>query len=438
MPTEATPGGPRRSSLRNRILLAVVASMALLSVAVIFQGLVVNEYVERIVWKTLLDGELDHLLERHREEPGYRWVDSDNIALYGGPGGAPIPPALTGYGPGLHDDILVGGRDTVLLVRDIDDRPVMLALDAEPLEARERELAAVIIAAALTTLLLATLAIGWIVARLMRPLDAIAGRIAAIQPERTDRRVPVPPHASREVAVIADAFNQFIDRSDRFVDRERGFINQASHELRTPIAVIAGAATLAASEPGLPDAARGQLERIQRTAREVEQLVSLLLVLAKDPARLADASGPIRLDALLPEIVDQHRHLAEGKDLAIDVDALAPVTLVAPLPIVQAAVGNLLRNAVENSDRGRVRVRLEHPARVLIEDPGHGMSPEEISAIYARLAREGGGHDGGGIGLTLIARLCEHLDWRLDIASDHGQGTTTVLDFRPGDAPAPR
>lgn len=426
--THESGAGARRPSLRSKILLAMVALMAVLSVAVVYQGLVVNEYVERIVWKTLLDGELDHLLQRHREEPGYRWVDSDNIALYGMPGSNPIPPELTGFGPGLHDDIDFAGGERVLLVREVDGRPVMLALDAEPLEQREQELAAVIIAAALTTLLLATVAIGWSVSRLMRPLDAIATRIGALHPDRPGQRLQTPAGASHEVAVIAEAFDGFLDRTDRFVERERGFINQASHELRTPIAIIAGASALAMNAADLPDAARGQLERIQRTTRDVEQLISLLLVLAKDPERLAASSDLVALDALLPEIVDDHRHLAAGKDLAIDIAPLPPCTLRAPLPIVQAAIGNLLRNAIENSDRGHIRVRLERPARVVIEDPGHGMSAEEISAIYARMARSGG-PDGGGIGLELIARLCEHLHWRLDIASDRGQGTTTVLDL---------
>jgi signal transduction histidine kinase len=54
------------------------------------------------------------------------------------------------------------------------------------------------------------------------------------------------------------------------------------------------------------------------------------------------------------------------------------------------------------------------------------MTPEEISAIYARMARGGG----SGIGLDLISRLCEHLSWQLDIASDQGRGTTTTLWFR--------
>jgi signal transduction histidine kinase len=57
------------------------------------------------------------------------------------------------------------------------------------------------------------------------------------------------------------------------------------------------------------------------------------------------------------------------------------------------------------------------------------MSPEEISAIYGRMAR-GGLRDGGGIGLDLIARLCEHLGWRLRLSSDDGKGTEAVLDLR--------
>lgn len=58
------------------------------------------------------------------------------------------------------------------------------------------------------------------------------------------------------------------------------------------------------------------------------------------------------------------------------------------------------------------------------------MTPEEISAIYAKVARGGGGRDGGGIGLDLISRLCEHLGWQLDITSDEGRGTTTTLRFQ--------
>ena len=95
---------------------------------------------------------------------------------------------------------------------------------------------------------------------------------------------------------------------------------------------------------------------------------------------------------------------------------------------MQAAIGNLLRNAIENSDRGEIRVTLSKDAVVTIEDPGHGMTPEEISRIYARVAR-GGGREGGGIGLDLLGRLCEHLGWRLRMHSVPGRGTISTLEF---------
>ncbi|HEY9540266.1 MAG TPA: HAMP domain-containing sensor histidine kinase, partial [Luteimonas sp.] len=201
-------------------------------------------------------------------------------------------------------------------------------------------------------------------------------------------------------------------------------------------AVIAGASELALDQPGTPDAVRNQLSRILRTARGVEQLLSLLLVLAKDPQRLAQVSDHFRLDQLLPEIVDDHLHLCAGKDLQLDLQPLPACELLAPLAIVQAAIGNLLRNAIENSDRGTISIALGRGGVVVIEDPGHGMSPEEISVIYARMARGGdGGRNGSGIGLDLIARLCEHLGWRLEIEPRAPRGTRVTLDLGPARVP---
>ena len=147
---------------------------------------------------------------------------------------------------------------------------------------------------------------------------------------------------------------------------------------------------------------------------------------ANDPARLSRSSDVVMLHELLPDIIDDHRHLLAGKDLQVIVDDLQPCSVSAPLHIVQAAIGNLLRNAIENSDRGEIHVRLDADATVTLQDPGHGMTPEDISRLYAQMAR-GGGREGGGIGLDLLARLCEHLGWTLSIQSAPGRGTISRL-----------
>jgi signal transduction histidine kinase len=99
---------------------------------------------------------------------------------------------------------------------------------------------------------------------------------------------------------------------------------------------------------------------------------------------------------------------------------------------VRAAIGNLLRNAIENSDRGTIGIALDQRGVVAIDDPGHGMDPAEIAALHARMAREAGAGaapGGAGIGLELIARLCEHLGWDLRFEPRKPQGTRAVLDL---------
>ncbi|MBP6799456.1 MAG: HAMP domain-containing histidine kinase, partial [Luteimonas sp.] len=223
--------------------------------------------------------------------------------------------------------------------------------------------------------------------------------------------------------------NDYLARNERFVERERTFVNTASHELRTPVAVIDGAAEIGLQAGADADAARHQLLRIQRISRDMRQLIALLLALAKDPSRLAQASEPIELPRLLSDIIDDHRYLTAGKSLQLRLSAPEACRIVAPPGIVRAAIGNLLRNAIEHSGNGTIEVELRRDATVVIRDPGHGMSPEQVSAIYGRLAR-GGTLQGGGIGLDLIARLCEHLGWRLDIASDPAHGTVATLALR--------
>ena len=421
-----------RPSLRRSILLGLFAYAALLSVALGIEGVVVNEHVERLVWQTLLKTEMDHFLQR-RQEPGYRWADTSAISLRDAtahPEG--LPEALRALGPGLHDDIEIDGSERVVMVRDVDGHRLVLSLDIGELETRELDMGLTIAGLAITMIALLALVIAWGVNRLLQPLSSMATRIGHLQPDRFEQRIDIPEPASAELFVIATALNDYLERNARFVERERAFLDSTSHELRTPIAVIVGATELGLEHADQPDVVRKQLSRIHRTARDVEELISLLLVLAKDPARLASSSDRVPLDQLLPQIVHDHQHLTQDKDLNVTITSLAPAEVIAPVLIVQAAIGNLLRNAIENSDRGDIRISLRSDATVVIEDPGHGMTPEEISTIYARIAR-GSGREGGGIGLDLIARLCEHLGWTLDIASATGRGTTTTLQLRPRD-----
>ncbi len=416
----------RPYSLRRRLAVGLLGYVILLTLGVLANDFVVNESAERLAWESLLKAELDHFLNRRHLDPSYSWPETETLQMFA------IDPKQTPHDPllalpvGVHDEILIDGREKVIKIRDKDGQRFVIALDISDLEGREAHLRRIILVSAfVVVLLLGCLAI-WGAGQLIYPLRELSDRIAALDPGNSDQHVALPTNASSELALISQSINRYIERNAAFMAREQSFVRVASHELRTPISIIAGAATLALDEPGTPDAVRKRLLRIQETTNDINELATLLLALAKDPARLADSREPVALHTLLPQIVRDHEHLARGKEVSIVIGELAECEVVVPLQLVKSAIGNLLRNAVENTHHGDVRVSLHDDGVVVIEDCGPGIPAEQISEIYTRLARGQGLH-GGGIGLTLIARLCEHLDWSLSVDSSPGDGTRVAL-----------
>src|SRR5688500_16428505 len=118
-----------RPGLRRRLLLGLLAYLLLSSVAVLVYGFVVHEQAERTLWRALLEAEFDHVLGNMRADPGYRWIDTETLALYGDDDAQPLPPELADAASGLYDEIRIAGRESVVLVRDVGDRRWALVLD---------------------------------------------------------------------------------------------------------------------------------------------------------------------------------------------------------------------------------------------------------------------------------------------------------------------
>ena len=138
-----------------------------------------------------------------------------------------------------------------------------------------------------------------------------------------------------------------------------------------------------------------------------------------------------RLQPVQPDrseaVVDDHRHLLAGRELDLVADLPPAPPRMLPEAVVRAVVGNLLRNAIEHSGRGTIALRLQASDVVVIDDPGQHMPAAEISALYARALRDPAVAARTGIGLALIARLCEHLRWTLEFSERPDGGTRTRL-----------
>lgn len=416
-----------RSSLRRRVVIGVVCYTLLISLAITLQGYLVNEQVEQRIWESMLQAELTHWLQRRRDDANFQWRDTEALQMFGHDVSKSVPAEFAHLSPGVHDEIRRGNRQYVVLVQGAELDRLVLALDISDMERRESTLALAMVLSAVVLAVLLTGATYLGVNHLMSPLASLSRSIQNLRPDARRQRVDIEGSDPEEIAVIAEALNGYLQRIDNYVERERAFLNMASHELRMPIAVIAGAAELAIEQHSL-EAVRPHVSRILWTSRDMQELVTLLLVLAKDPARLRANLAPVDLSKLVPSIVRDHAHLMQGKELSFVYGSMPAVEVQLPALIAQAAIGNLIRNAVENSSRGTIRVAIEASGAIVVEDSGTGMSAEELSRLYARLARSGE-RRGDGIGLDLITRLCEHLGWTLTLGSSPAGGTIARLNF---------
>jgi signal transduction histidine kinase len=279
-------------------------------------------------------------------------------------------------------------------------------------------------------LLLAVVAwVTWLVTRrALRPVEGIRREMAAImRSEDLSRRVPQP--ASRdEIGRLARSTNETLAALEASVERQRRFIADASHELRSPIASLRTQLEVGEAHPDLLDLAGA----VQDTVR-LQDLAADLLLLARLDAGERPAAGPVALARLVADELarrDGDRDRDRGRDrVVVRADELAEVSVSGSRGQLARVLGNLLDNARRHAASAvRVSVRREHgDAVVEVADDGAGVPEADRERIFRRFVRldDARSRDDGGAGLGLaIAR---------DVAARHG-GSLTVRRAPEGGA----
>ncbi|MDB6090975.1 MAG: sensor histidine kinase [Gammaproteobacteria bacterium] len=331
---------------------------------------------------------------------------------------AALPGALTALSVGVHEDIMMSGRNYFVAVQDVGQTRLYLLLDTERVDELEGNVIAVAFLIALVALGLAGV-MGLALSRaVMRPVTELADDVAHLDPSRRNERLK-NSFANREVGVIAAAFDDYMERLERVLEREQAFTEDASHELRTPLAIIASAAELLSEEPGLSAGGRERILRVRRASAQMQSLIEALLFLAR--GEVGDRAQPCALDQIVREAVELVAAGAAAKALELNIE-VEPVTVTGAPVMVACVVNNLLLNAVNFTQNGLIEVKLT-AAELRVRDTGIGIPPQDLSHIFERRYR--GSHSRGlGLGLYLVNRICERLGWTIETQSAEGLGTT--------------
>jgi signal transduction histidine kinase len=265
----------------------------------------------------------------------------------------------------------------------------------------------------------------WSSSRVISPLTELARRVEGLSSR--DNPDKLAPHFPRdEVGELASALDDYATRMTSLVTRDREFNADVSHELRTPLAVISGAAELILANPDLPEKMRQRLARIERAALQCADLTTALLLLSRSER----GTGNTDVYKLCMALADANRAQLGNRPIQIVVEARTSVTVNAPEAVLSVALGNLLGNACKYTTEGEVRVVIDSD-RVCIEDTGAGLSEEDASRLFERGYRgsSAGRTSGGGIGLSIVSRLCELYGWSVRIAPRAERGTVATLIF---------
>ncbi len=265
----------------------------------------------------------------------------------------------------------------------------------------------------------------WSSRRVISPLTELARRVSGLSSRQSPERLA--PHFARdEVGELALALDDYADRMTSLVKRDREFNADVSHELRTPLAVIRGAAELLLANNELAPKQRQRLERIERAALQCTDLTTALLLLSRNER----GSGSTNIHKLCLSLAEANRAQLGGKPVIITVEGAPDVEVHAPEAVIAVALGNLLGNACKYTAEGEVRILIEAD-RVHVEDTGPGLSAEDAARLFERGYRgsSAGGTSGGGIGLSIVRRLCELYGWTVSIAPLPERGAKATLVF---------
>ena len=347
----------------------------------------------------------------------------------------------------LRDAVLSGipSRQRI----EIDGRPALVVglplagvddayFEVFPLEELDRTYRALGLglAAAVIVVVPVSLVLGWWVIRpALRPLDRIATAARAIA--AGDLGARIDPRGDPALLPIADSFNATAAALQQRVLSDVRFAADVSHELRTPLTTMLSAVELVeASEERLPDFSREGLALLSSEVRHFERLVADLLEISRADADRGDLSlEPVRLPELVRAAVSR-RPPARGPVPAVTLaEGAGDVVVCVDKRRLDLVITNLMDNA-DKHGQGLTAVSLETVdgvARILVDDRGPGIPPDDRTRVFERFARGTGStratSNGSGLGLALVARHVALMGGTVGVTDNPEGGARFVVEF---------
>lgn len=262
--------------------------------------------------------------------------------------------------------------------------------------------------------------------KVLKPLRSLIATARSISELNLDRRIPV--QSSGEIGELAKTFNTMLDRLQDSFSTQKAFINDAGHELRTPIAIVQGHLELMGDDP---QEQQETIELVMDELNRMNRMVDDLMLLAK-----SERSDFLHLEAVDIESLVKELHTkatALGKR-NWKIDATTKGLIICDRQRLTQAVMNLTENALQyttETDTIAIGSAIDRNClRLWVRDTGEGIAPSDQEKIFERFARASNSRrrsEGSGLGLSIVRAIAETHGGRVELISQLGIGSTFTL-----------
>lgn len=419
---------PNENSLRYRVAVALTTFSVFIVGTLCIILYFVSDNIEEEHIEQVIEMEMDHLVQRYQKHSDFIsqvGLHLKSYVIHNIDDELQIPTYLRGLNAGYHR-IYYGLEDFHVLVRTDKEVKFLIAYRIALHQQRLSKLRVIILFSWFAVVAIAFV-VGYLLAGvLVRQVTDLADRVSTLATEGNQTGLLTQPDMDEEVAQLAQALDDYQIRIKRMLQREQEFTANISHELRTPITTILTSCELLTAAIDIPARAQYRIKMIESAATRMGEQLQALLFLAREQALGVTEQVAIAecvFDAVEPICAEIYR-----KGLDFEVNIAPSVTVVLNRQALHTALMNLLRNAVQYTESGFIRVDYNN-RRLSISDSGIGIEPAYLPLLYERFFRGSTQGEGLGVGLAIVKRICDHYGWRIEVDSTPGKGTTFHIIF---------
>ena len=406
-----------KRALTRRIIIAFMAIALVVGGSFSLMLVYVVHRVEEQLVADELSAELNHLLSLSSNEAD-KWTDMllrENTHFYTSAAGGPdIPAALLASEEGFTE-FIDDAEAYYIFQLTRDGLRHLLVKEQHDFEQREQALFSGVLGGFIFSVLAASV-LGWILARrVMAPVARLARQV-----RHRDQLLPMAPalapnYADDEVGQLAAAFDTTVGFLRQALERERFFTSDVSHELRTPLMVISSSCELLFETAGLSSPQQQKLRQIQTAASQILELVETFLLLARGNSQDDKTAAQVSLASTAEEAIQRFTPTADNKGLRLVMVEEAGDGGTYNARFLAVVMANLLSNAVHYTDAGEIRLVLTN-REFRVEDSGIGVPAVRKLDVFEPFIRvDHARGEGQGLGLSIVQRICEHQDWRINL-----------------------